>query len=1102
MASVTPEDIKYLVSGQSQDNRSNVSLGKLKGDQWTMTEQKVAPIVLRLLGHLTDKQQEDEKELPIIGSQTYNVFVEKLTILVKKEKSSQFISQLYKILKSTPKDKSILGDNQVLETKLSNDVVEEKNTKKKGKGKGKKKKEKKNKLSKKALAIIAKNSAEKLNSRFQEVVRCLSIRNKDILLKPLPNEPVEFRLLRLLLSSQFIEPYEWLMLCFKTIKKAYQFNGLALLAIYHIEEMVKFVSHTCRFSFKKLDENSPHLIVSNKSMLDSLNNIKLREFQQQLKSIPLFDKPKLVLLHAMIGYGKTVSGVAYANMVHKRAMSQFSGIMSGNEDIVQSQLLFVCAVETVQLQFAKLCYNANIGPTFATWDPKTSKPTIRSSWHCSKVTGRKNNKTTTVIKSVIICDLLSALYLLLEKSKKELDETVVFLDEPTVSADQEDSLLTLLVTSIIYNTSPYLVLSSATLPRQNEISPVIEHFKSKYPDGDVVSISAMKSQIGCQLVTFDGTLIAPHTTCKTKEDVNRLITRLNTEPFVRRLYSPRMVFRLEETMRKSNVKDVFDVDKDFLENPTSLSHHSFVECVVKLLQRLLEEDDEVIEKVCSNATLQNNQEESDISIPLYLTQQIHRFDKPTLITSTNPVSIAKEMLNGLIDNTTDLETKLELSKKEYEANLTKQKRDLSNLENRKDIKSRDHRRMEEQKILNREILPDISFLHRIIPYSKSWANTFDLKHNNQERLRYGCDFTDVAEELGVQDWLLLLLFAGVGVYGDVPELSQSYKTLVSNLASNGRLRFVISDDTIIYGTDWPIGIVVCLDDIADKHSVASLMQLFGRAGRVGKCYTAFAYASNRVHERIVGFIMGKESTGTAIEGKNICIAFNQYNDFRNKMIKKKKEDEEQRKILAEERKKQEELRKKREALRKKLEEEDRKKKVRYVSPAVNNSKWKSVSNNRSNYRNNRNNYGNNRNNYGNNRNNYGNNRNNYGNNRNNYGNNRNNYRNNRSNYGNQIEKVNLLDYASKETKELIKPKVVKTVPSNTNKWTRTNRSNDRPSIRRNDRPSNRPNDRQSNRPNNRSNNKQSRWNRKKSSPSKSNNKPPTNNRYSFLDESE
>lgn len=943
MASVTPEDIKYLVSGQSQDNRNNVSLGKLKGDQWTMTEQKVASIVLRLLGHLTDQQQENEKEIPIIGSQTYNVFVEKLTILVKKEKSSQFISQLYKILKSTPKDKSILGDNQVLETKLSNDVVEEKNTKKKGKDKGKKKKEKKNKLSKKALEFIAKNSAEKLNSRFQEVVRCLSIRNKDILLKPLPNEPVEFRLLRLLLSSQFIEPYEWLMLCFKTIKQAYQFNGLALLAIYHIEEMVKYVSHTCRFSFKKLDENSPHLIVSNNSMLDSINNIKLREFQEKLKSITLFDRPKLILLHAMIGYGKTVSGIAYANMVHKRAMSQFSGIMSGNEDIVQSQLLFVCAVETVQLQFAKLCYNANIGPTFATWDPKTSKPTIRSSWHCSKVTGRKGNKTTTVIKSVIICDLLSALYLLLEKSKKELDETVVFLDEPTVSADQEDSLLTLLVTSIIYNTSPYLVLSSATLPRQNEISPVIEHFKSKYPDGDIVSISAMKSQIGCQLVTFDGTLIAPHTSCKTKEDVERLIDRLNTEPFVRRLYSPRMVFRLEETMLES-IKDVFDVDKHFLDNPTSLSHHSFVECVIKLLQRLLEEDDEIIEKVCSNATLQNNQEETNISIPLYLTQQIHRFNKPTLITSTNPISIAKEMLNGLINDTSELETKLELSKKEYEANLTKQKRDLSNLENRKDIKSRDHRRMEEEKILNREILPDISFLHRIIPYSKSWADTFDLKPNNQERLRYGCDFTDVAEELGVQDWLLLLLFAGVGVYGDVPELSQSYKTLVSKLASNGRLRFVISDDTIIYGTDWPIGIVVCLDDIADKHSVASLMQLFGRAGRVGKCYTAFAYASNRVHERIVGFIMGKESTGTAIEGKNICIAFNQYNDFRNKIIKKKKEDEEQRKIFAEERKKQEELRKKREELQKKLEEEKRKKeaeekkkKVRYVSPALRNN---------------------------------------------------------------------------------------------------------------------------------------------------------------------
>lgn len=821
---------------------------------------------IHILRLLTDQEHKNnKKKVPVIGTDTYKHFLEMMIKFVKQQKSSLYISQILGIFNSTPK--TILGDNQVLETK--NDV-EEKNKNKKGK------KKKKNKLGgKKALAIIAKNKASKLESLFQDFIRTLSIRNKDVLLKPLPDEPVEFRLLRLLIASQFIESNEWIMLSLKTIKDSYNYDGVSLLAIFHIKEMVKFVIHTCRFSFKKLDEKSPHLIVNNKSMLDSLDNIKLRDFQKQLKSIKFFKQnvlmPKLVFLQAMIGSGKTIAAISIFKKIADQCNEDYALSQKKKEENIYPQILYICPVQKVREQMITLCNNTNIGFSVADWDIKKNKPKIHTSPLCKKESGKRGKKKITLVVPVMICDPPAALYLLLKILKKKLDKTVIFFDEPTVDADQKDSAGTLLTSSILYESSPCLILSSATLPRPDEISPVIEHFKSKYPDGDIVSISAMKSQIGCQLVTFDGTLIAPHTTCKTKEDVNSLITRLNTEPFIGRLYSPRMVFRLGEDM-KSNVNDVFDVDKYFLDNPTSLSHNSFVECVIKLLQRLLEEDDEVIEKVCSNATLQNNQEE-ELSIGKILREQIGLFkDKPTLIASNNPIMVAKKILEGLINNTTYLEKKLNSAIKEYQSNLTSRQKNLDKIEK---ITSRDQRAILQQNIMNENIIPDISFLNGIIPYSKEWAETFDLQHDSKKSLTYGCDFTEIVDELGVQNWLLLLLFAGVGVCGNLPELTSSYSRLVSKLASNGRLRYIISDDSIIYGTSWPIGNVVCLD-IADKHSIASLMQLYGRAGRVGKCYTAFAYASNRVHKRIIDFIMGKESSGAQLEAQNICLAFQKY----------------------------------------------------------------------------------------------------------------------------------------------------------------------------------------------------------------------------------
>ena len=219
--------------------------------------------------------------------------------------------------------------------------------------------------------------------------------------------------------------------------------------------------------------------------------------------------------------------VRLASVAHNRALSQRAIALSGNKNLtVNARFLFICAVPTVRLQFAKLSYNAGCPPTLATWDSKTCKPKIVSSNHCASKNGKVNQprrqkknqtkKNKDPLQDVFVSDLLSGLYIIYHSTKEELDETICAIDEPTVSADKKDSLPTRIVAGIMSKPVKQMVLSSATLPNPEELKPIINNFLELYPSGTISYITAMISQIGCQLATFDGIYHYPHNVCKKK----------------------------------------------------------------------------------------------------------------------------------------------------------------------------------------------------------------------------------------------------------------------------------------------------------------------------------------------------------------------------------------------------------------------------------------------------------------------------------------------------------------------------------------------------------------------------------------------------------
>ena len=105
---------------------------------------------------------------------------------------------------------------------------------------------------------------------------------------------------------------------------------------------------------------------------------------------------------------------------------------------------------------------------------------------------------------------------------------------------------------------------------------------------------------------------------------------------------------------------------------------------------------------------------------------------------------------------------------------------------------------------------------------------------------------DLIEE--VDDFVLKLLYCGVGIYSE-KGLSAKYLDKVEELASLNYLAFIITDQSLCYGTNFPISNVILRDELVEKLNMNEMFQLIGRAGRVGQSWTARAFLQEQGLER-------------------------------------------------------------------------------------------------------------------------------------------------------------------------------------------------------------------------------------------------------------
>jgi hypothetical protein len=243
-------------------------------------------------------------------------------------------------------------------------------------------------------------------------------------------------------------------------------------------------------------ENAVEFIEKNKSLL-KYNDLTLYEHQKEIFTECKNTNPKLVLYMAPTGTGKTLSPIALSE---------------------QHKIIFVCAARHVGIALARAAISVNKKIAFAFGC--ASADDIRLHYFAAKefTRNRRSGGIGKVDNSVgddvqiIICDIksyLPAMYYMLAFNKAE--DLILYWDEPTITLDYDDhEFHSTIRKNWKKNLIPNVVLSSATLPKLNELTETIPDFLNKFPFAKIYNIVSHDCKKSIPMINKDGFVVLPH----------------------------------------------------------------------------------------------------------------------------------------------------------------------------------------------------------------------------------------------------------------------------------------------------------------------------------------------------------------------------------------------------------------------------------------------------------------------------------------------------------------------------------------------------------------------------------------------------------------
>jgi len=243
-------------------------------------------------------------------------------------------------------------------------------------------------------------------------------------------------------------------------------------------------------------ENGYEFIERNDNLL-KYDDLMLYEHQKNIFIESKKPNPKLMLYMAPTGTGKTLTPIALSE--HKK-------------------IIFVCAARHVGLALARAAISVNKKIAFAFGC--ASADDIRLHYFAAKeyTINRRTGGIGKVDNSVgdnveiIICDIksyLPAMYYMLAFFQAE--DIIMYWDEPTITMDyKEHEFHATIRKNWKKNIIPNVVLSSATLPKLNELDETIPNFLNKFKGAEICNIVSHDCKKSIPIINKDGYVVLPH----------------------------------------------------------------------------------------------------------------------------------------------------------------------------------------------------------------------------------------------------------------------------------------------------------------------------------------------------------------------------------------------------------------------------------------------------------------------------------------------------------------------------------------------------------------------------------------------------------------
>ena len=249
-------------------------------------------------------------------------------------------------------------------------------------------------------------------------------------------------------------------------------------------------------STKDIIQNAYEFIEKNPSLL-KYEDMKLYDHQKELFTVCKNKSPKLILYLAPTGTGKTLSPIGLAQ---------------------EHRVIFVCVARHIGLALAKSAIS--MGQEIAIGFGCETADDIRlhyyaavdytKDWRSGGIRKVDNSNGSKV--RIMICDVKSYLtamnYMLAFNDESNI---ITFWDEPIMTMDYPDhELHSTIHNNWVQNRISKVVLSCATLPREDEIYETIADFKSRFINATVHNIQSYDCRKSIPILMKTGICALPH----------------------------------------------------------------------------------------------------------------------------------------------------------------------------------------------------------------------------------------------------------------------------------------------------------------------------------------------------------------------------------------------------------------------------------------------------------------------------------------------------------------------------------------------------------------------------------------------------------------